>query len=161
MYEKILLTLDGSELSREAISHAAAIAESTGAEVTLLQVIDSETQILTQTAGMSMEPFPAGQITADLARSSVEGQRSVAMSNLEAAREQLEAAGVTNVVLEVREGEPRRVIVDAINDLDIDVIVMATRGRSGLRRALLGSVADYVVRNAEDVACLLINPLDE
>ncbi len=161
MYEKVLLTLDGSSLAQEAIEHAASLAEATGAQVVLLQVIDSETQILTQTAGMSLEPFPAGQITAELAQSSVEGQRTLAQANLEAAQAQLEAEGVTNIQLEVREGEPRRVIVDAISDLGIDVIVMATRGRSGLRRALLGSVADYVVRNAEDVAVLLINPIDE
>lgn len=161
MYKRVLLTLDGSDLSREAIEHAASLAQATGAEIVLLQVIDSETQILTQTAGMSLEPFPAGQITAELAASSVEGQRTMATENLEAVRDQLKAEGIENIRLEVREGEPRRVIIDAIGDLDIDCIVMATRGRSGLRRALLGSVADYIVRNAEDVAVLLINPIDD
>jgi nucleotide-binding universal stress UspA family protein len=161
MYNRVLLTLDGSELSQEAIEHAASLAQATGAEIVLLQVIDSETQILTQTAGMSLEPFPAGQITADLAASSVEGQRIVATQNLEAARAQLTAEGVEKVSIEVREGEPRRVIVDAISDLEIDVVVMATRGRSGLRRTLLGSVANHVVRNADNVAVLLINPVDD
>lgn len=161
MYEKVLLTLDGSELSQEAIPHAASVATATGAELILLQVIDSESQILAQTAGMTVEPFSAGQVTADLARSSVEGQRTLATQNLEAAREQLAAQGVERMRLEVREGDPRHVIVEAIPDLDADVIVMATRGRSGLRRALLGSVADYIVRNAEGVGILLINPVDE
>ena len=64
MYSKIILTLDGSDVSRQAIPHALTLAKQTGAALILLQVTDSESQILMQTASASMEPIGAGQITA-------------------------------------------------------------------------------------------------
>jgi universal stress protein A len=62
------------------------------------------------------------------------------------AREQL--AGGVNSELLVRCGDPADVILKAANELDADVIVMATHWRKGLRRVLLGSVAERVVREA-------------
>jgi len=49
----------------------------------------------------------------------------------------------------VREASPLPVIVDAVLDLDCQMIIMGTHGRSGLRHLLLGSVAEYVVRNSK------------
>lgn len=48
----------------------------------------------------------------------------------------------------VREGAPRPMIVDAAGDLNCQMIVMGTHGRSGLAHLLLGSVAEYVVRHS-------------
>ncbi len=49
----------------------------------------------------------------------------------------------------VREGSPRPVIVDAALELNCQMIVMGTHGRSGLAHLLLGSVAEYDVRNSK------------
>jgi len=49
----------------------------------------------------------------------------------------------------IRKGSPRPVIVDAALELDCQMIVMGTHGRSGLAHLLLGSVAEYVVRNGK------------
>jgi nucleotide-binding universal stress UspA family protein len=49
----------------------------------------------------------------------------------------------------VREASPRPVIVDAALELNCQMIVMGTHGRSGLAHLLLGSVAEYVVRNSK------------
>jgi nucleotide-binding universal stress UspA family protein len=49
----------------------------------------------------------------------------------------------------VREGSPRPVIVDAALELNCQMIAMGTHGRSGLAHLLLGSVAEYVVRNSK------------
>jgi nucleotide-binding universal stress UspA family protein len=46
----------------------------------------------------------------------------------------------------IREGSPRPVIVEAAEELECQMIVMGTHGRSGLAHLLLGSVAEYVVR---------------
>lgn len=46
----------------------------------------------------------------------------------------------------IREGSPRAVIVEAALELQCQIIVMGTHGRSGLAHLLLGSVAEYVVR---------------
>ncbi len=48
----------------------------------------------------------------------------------------------------VKSGDPREVIVDAAKDLKAEVIVMGTHGRRGLSRAIIGSVAESVVRTA-------------
>jgi nucleotide-binding universal stress UspA family protein len=49
----------------------------------------------------------------------------------------------------VREASPRPVIVDAALELNCQMIIMGTHGRSGLAHLLLGSVAEYVVRNSK------------
>jgi len=49
----------------------------------------------------------------------------------------------------VREASPRPTIVDAAVELDCQMIVMGTHGRSGLAHLLLGSVAEYVVRHSK------------
>ncbi len=49
----------------------------------------------------------------------------------------------------VREASPRPAIVDAALELNCQMIVMGTHGRSGLAHLLLGSVAEYVVRNSK------------
>ena len=48
----------------------------------------------------------------------------------------------------IREGLPSPVIVDAALELQCQMIVMGTHGRSGLAHLVLGSVAEYVVRNS-------------
>jgi nucleotide-binding universal stress UspA family protein len=49
----------------------------------------------------------------------------------------------------IREGSPRPAIVEVALELNCQMIVMGTHGRSGLAHLLLGSVAEYVVRNSE------------
>jgi nucleotide-binding universal stress UspA family protein len=56
------------------------------------------------------------------------------------------AARISNVQTFIREGSPRPVIVEAALELQCQIIVMGTHGRSGLSHLLLGSVAEYVVR---------------
>ncbi len=46
----------------------------------------------------------------------------------------------------IREGSPRPLIVEAALELECQMIVMGTHGRSGLAHLLMGSVAEYVVR---------------
>ena len=69
----------------------------------------------------------------------------------------LQAAGITRTETMILQGLPGSAIVEAADESDCDVIVMATHGRSGLRRTVLGSVADYVVRNVS-VPVLLVRP---
>lgn len=61
------------------------------------------------------------------------------------------------VELDVRLGHPGRRIAEAVEDHDVDLVVMATRGRSGLGRFVLGSVAEDVLR-AATTPLLLVGP---
>ena len=156
MYSKILLALDGSDESNQAIPHAASLASSTGAPVVVLEVIDSEAQVIMQTAGGAVQPLGAATVSAELAHEAVDAQRGQAQANVARAQAALTAQGVADVTVEVREGAPGAVIVDAAQELGCDVIVMATHGRSGFKRAILGSVADHVTRHAHHAAVLLV-----
>jgi nucleotide-binding universal stress UspA family protein len=131
MFERILLPIDGSELSEAAVEHAAALGEKFGATVIVLQVIDYE---------------------------AVEGQRTKARENIDRVAGQLRDRGVT-VETTIVEGGPGDAICAAVEALDCDTVVMATHGRSGLKRAVLGSVADHVARNTPDASVLLIRPV--
>ena len=67
--------------------------------------------------------------------------------------------GVMPHEIVVRAGDPAQEIIRAANDLDADLIVMATHGRTGIQHFLLGSVAERVVREAERPV-LTVRPLD-
>jgi nucleotide-binding universal stress UspA family protein len=56
----------------------------------------------------------------------------------------------------VASGDPGPTILLVAAQRDCDVIVMATNGRSGWRRLVLGSVADHVIRNAEEIPVTLV-----
>jgi len=119
-YERILFPTDGSRDAQVALLEVVPLALSTGATVVVLEVI------------------PAGD----------EDARSAATDRQRGARRQLEQAGVAGVECVVEDGQPGPAIVAAVEHLACDVIVMATQGRSGLPRLLLGSVAEYVLRHA-------------
>ena len=160
MYNKILLPLDGSDLSQQAIPHTIELAKSFGAEVVLLQVIDSVSQIIAETTPATIEPIPSGQLTVEIAESAVQGQREAAEANLATVIGQFVQAGVAEaqMSIDVTEGQPAQTITEAVERLGCDLVVIATHGRSGLGRALLGSVADHVARHTPTAAVLLIRP---
>ncbi len=158
MFSKILLPLDGSDLSSQAVEHAKALATATNASLVLLQVVDSEAQLISQASGITIEPLAMGEVTVDAARAAVAAQRAVAEENLNAAKAALESAGISVEAI-VREGQPGDQIVDAVEELGCDVVVIATHGRTGFRRAILGSVADHVVRHTPTASVLLIKPV--
>lgn len=158
MFTKILVPVDGSELSTVALPKAADLAKQSGAAVVLLQVIDSEAQLLAQVTGMSIEPMPVGEVTIEAAQAAVQQEREAAEANLNAAAATLAAAGITNVTAEIREGNAGDAIVRAADELNADVVVMATHGRGGIKRLVLGSVAEHVSRNTKDASVMLVKP---
>jgi nucleotide-binding universal stress UspA family protein len=64
----------------------------------------------------------------------------------EALQRRLAAAKIAGVHLEVAIGDPGHKITEYSEDIDADLIVMPSHGRSGLRRLLIGSVAERVLR---------------
>lgn len=157
MYRTILLTTDGSELARAAIPHALQLAAMTpDATVVAVTVIDTVAQLLAQ-ATPSGWGYDGGRIAVESAEAAVAAEREAATATLAALRTELEGAGVKSVRTAIVEGHAGTAIVDAAKAERADIVVMATHGRGGLGRALLGSVADHVVRHT---ACpvLLVRP---
>ena len=122
-----------------------------------MSVIDSVAHILAQSSPAGFESM-SGAITADIAQEAVTAQQASAQAELGAVADQLRAQGVANVSLEITDGSAGDAIVEAVERLGCDLVVMATHGRSGLGRAVLGSVADHVVRHSQHAAVLLVRP---
>jgi nucleotide-binding universal stress UspA family protein len=134
-YETIVLATDGSDCARAAGEHALELAATYGATLHALYVVDATDLGLTTPSEVDV-----GEIR-DSLRS--EGQRAV-----DAVTETAADAGIDGVG-EVRVGVPHEEILAYAGDVDADLLVLGTHGRTGLRRYLLGSVAERVVRLAE------------
>ena len=157
MYRKILLTNDGSDVADLAINHAATVAKGVNAPVVVVQVIDSVGQMMSRMTPM-IEPMPAGELTVEIAEEAVDGQRGAAQVNLDRVKALLAAQGIANVSTTIVEGSAGDAVLEVAKAEGADLIVMATHGRTGLGRALMGSVADHVVRNSKNEAVLLVRP---
>jgi nucleotide-binding universal stress UspA family protein len=141
MYKRILLSLDGSALSEQTLPHAVAQAEHFQAELILLKVLEP----LAKSHNISLEAaWRVEKATHELARDYLE---SVATG----IRERGVLVRVITVVGNAHEG-----IATCAEAEQADLIVLCTRGHSGLSRWLIGSVADRVVRGA-GVPVLLVS----
>ena len=142
MYQKILFPHDGSDVADCAVPHLTALASIDGAEVVLLHVVESEGS-------------PAREPEMRLAAGVVGNER------LDAMRERLRAEGVESVSALVVDGSAPEAIAHAAEQLGCDLIVMATRARTGLSRAVAGSVAEAALRQTRDVPVMLVPMPDE
>jgi len=139
---RVLVPLDGSERALTALAPAAAFARAAGAAVVLMTA-----------AG----PARAPGIEADLALQLGETDALFLLTGA-ASASVLEGLPVVRLVAKGELAEtPADAILTAARDVGADLIVMATHGRSGVRRAILGSVADAVVARSA-VPVLLIPP---
>ena len=145
-YRTILLSHDGSEQADAAIPYAAELGRITGANVLVVQVVESVADAMVQmTAGSTWGATPT---TVEVAEEAVAAERDQAQASLASVETALRTAGATDVRTSVVEGHAGDAIVETARLEACDVIVIATHGRSGIARTFMGSVADYVVRNA-------------
>ncbi|WP_224336663.1 universal stress protein [Haloprofundus halobius] len=132
MYDRILLPTDGSDAAETAVSDALELAEAYDARLRVLYVVDTRT-------------LATIDLGADTVLSTLEEEGDAAVERV---RSRAAEVGV-DVVTAVEAGSPPDTIVDYADEHDIDLVVMATHGRRGLDRYLLGSVTERVVRNSE------------
>lgn len=133
-FRHIMVPLDGSELSASILGPAADLALASKAKLTLVHVVSSSAVLGTRI--FPVLPDDIGPAM-EKAREYLEGKAA-----------ELRARGLT-VDTHVEEHEsPGRAIAAVADKLDADVIALATHGYGGLKRALLGSVADKVLRSS-------------
>jgi nucleotide-binding universal stress UspA family protein len=153
MYEHILVALDGSANAERVLPHVQALASKFGSRVTLLRATTPAIDLIPPGAvGM-----PAGDLTAygrvppelayDQIEQTMDAESREAASYLTVLAERLRDAGVAAEV-DYPNDRASEAILDQAIALGADLIAMTTHGRSGLARALLGSVADEVVRRS-------------
>jgi nucleotide-binding universal stress UspA family protein len=127
MVKNLLVPTDFSEHAERALVYACELADRLGATVHLVSAIGTMAELeVTLTTPML---------------TSLRRDREAALAELAQTRAQI---GKTLV----HEGDPRDAILAAADEVGADLIVMGTHGRRGIRRALLGSVAESVVRHA-------------
>lgn len=134
---RILVPIDVFDVCREAVDFAVDLAQRYGgAELTLLHVYQPQTYALPPDSMM----FAGPQVMAT--------QVTQADEALTALRKEIEGRGVPRVATHIAQGDPVDEILREVRDRGHDLCVMGTHGRTGLAHALLGSVAEKVVRRA-------------
>lgn len=134
-FRHILVTLDGSPESKEILPFAAGLARTSQARITLLRVIPSHFPVMAPFTSHTSHGFQGL------------GEEEVACREaLESEAMTLRASGLmvgTDVITGAR---PAEGILGYVEEAEVDVVAMATHGRGGVSRLVLGSVADKVIR---------------
>lgn len=146
MYEKILVALDGSPLSESVLPYARSFADALKIPVELLQVIDPEVVV------------PSTVTERDRYHDILTPMRELASNYLKKIASSF--SGSVPVDFSVEIGSPADLILDKAEACAGTLVAMATHGRSGLKRWLLGSIAEKVVRAARN-PLLLVRASDE
>jgi nucleotide-binding universal stress UspA family protein len=132
VYERILVPTDGSDAAAAAAEHALELADADDATLHVLYVVD-----------VRMSPISTGM------------DREAVVDLLELSDEQptapirARAAASIPVVEAIRIGVPDEAIRAYVEEVDCDLVVMGTHGRTGLEHALLGSVTEHVLRTVD------------
>jgi universal stress protein A len=130
--KSILVPVDFSAQSEKALAYAVPFAEQFGAKLTLLHVVEP---VATPDFALSF-PLVNDKVVADCKR------------HLERIVQDLEIAPKLVQKTLVREGRSFHEIADAARTLKVDLIIISTHGHTGLKRAVLGSTTERVVRHA-------------
>jgi nucleotide-binding universal stress UspA family protein len=133
---RILLAHDGSKEAGEAARAAAEISVATGSELHLVYV------------SLAESPYYPGPEMPEVREGYLEQLHERARAWVEQQAGRLEAEGANVGAAHLRLGAPDRGIVGLAEELEAGLIVVGSRGLGGLKRALLGSVSDSVVRHA-------------
>jgi nucleotide-binding universal stress UspA family protein len=143
---KILLATDGSKEAELAARNAAELADKTGSELHVVHVFGIIPWYPVYPEGTDFdETEPEDpQVEEDLQRTSEQRAREL----LDAKVEKIRSAGGTIAEAHFREGGAPQEIVGLAEEIGAGLIVMGSRGGGGIRRALMGSVSDSVVRHA-------------
>ena len=129
---RVLVPLDGSALAAKSVDYLTGLPGARELEYVLLEVV------------------PPGD----------DAERALAEQRLDAAAARVRAGGVATVEVAVlAASDPSAAITAAVREALVELIAMSTRGAGGLRRMVLGSVAEGVVRTSE-VPVMLLTPTD-
>ena len=142
--KRLLLPLDGSHLAEQMVEPAARLAQTAGAEVTLLRVIKPLVPVMVPVEGQTFDHMVQGLVAQT--ETLQEKIRKEAQDYLKTLAEPLRQRGLTVHTCVEAEEAPTQAILRHAHA--VDLVAMATHGYRGLSRLFLGSVADKVIRGA-------------
>ncbi|WP_374618392.1 universal stress protein [Pandoraea sp.] len=141
MTKRILLATDGSESSRRALREAAAFARN-GDMIRVIHTVEDPVNLLTTAFGKLID---LEQVRRDMQR---EGEEHLARAVLYLREEGFDAQAHLLDLRTTGETVPEAMTREAC-EWGADIIIVGTHGRSGVRRVMLGSVAEQILRSAE------------
>jgi nucleotide-binding universal stress UspA family protein len=140
---KILVPLDGSDTAMSILHTVEAFAKAMGASLVLFHAVEP------------IAAYPGFETQSVAAVTVVEEMQAQARQILTRAMEDAKSRGVEATMV-VSLDSAVSGILHAADDQKVDLIAIGTHGRGGIGRAVLGSVADGVVRRSADVPCLVL-----
>ena len=138
MYKHLLIAIDGSDLAQTALHHGIALAKALDAKVTIVTVSEPWHAYA---PGETAMPFPVKEYQESVAK--------WATDILAKAKSVAGIAGVNSAVVHIKDDYPADGILSVADKQDCDLIVMASHGRRGLSRLVLGSQANHVVTHSK------------
>jgi len=155
MFKKILFTLDGSRFSGRALPYAAKIARCFGAEVMLIQVVEPATLMT-----IPIEPGMGSPVIDEMAmqQARMQDRRNISRAKRYLSRKlrKIASEGV-KASRYVVVGYAAETIMEFCQKENVDLVVMTTHGRTGLKRAFIEKFADKVIRESGQ-SVLVIRP---
>lgn len=137
MYKKILVPIDGSEYAERALERAISLAKTYNSQIILLNVIKTdELEVVKQYSESSY----------GLVKTYLE---QAASKLLEEAEKKVKKKGIEDVVKKIAYGDPAEKIIEEANNENVDLIAIGTRGLTGVKRVVLGSTTQKVIRWSE------------
>ena len=139
MYANILLSTDGSDVAKKGVKHGIALAKALNAKVTVIVV--TEPLPVDYGGGHASGWIPSKEEFDNFDAASNESAGKV----LDEARAMAQQIGIDAELLHIPNAHPATAIIETANTRGCDLIVMASHGRRGLRRLLLGSQTSEVL----------------
>ena len=147
MYQRLLVPLDGSDLSEMVVPKAAELANSFGATLHLVQVVSRRPEIDALRTS-DIHALYAGVDAMQHAREEIDRGKAGAGSYLAGLASRLQEEG-SRIETAVLEGYAHEKILEYARENGIDLVVISTHGYGGFKRMLLGSVTDRIIRSGE------------
>jgi len=145
-FNKILVSIDGSKKSLDAADYGISLAKLFNAVVTVIHVLPQEIRYGYDSVDAIQPDIPSTPVKGIVELSKHEVQAKLLNKIMEKAKE-MDVNLQTDIIVATRSVASE--IVDYADKLDADLIIAGTRGRSGLKRILLGSVASEILRYAD------------
>ena len=142
-YQHILVPVDGSPTSLVAVEHAINFVKTLNSKITLVQVL-------------TLDPYIAAEyLSSTQTNDLIERARKSILDNLATAEQKFTEAGIT-VDVQLLEGQViQNELLTAAKNLNVDLIIMGSHGRTGLKKLFLGSVTQNILSET-DIPVLVV-----
>jgi len=148
MYKVIMAPTEGSESEKGSLSVAAKLAQRFGADLHLVRV---------ESCPLIIDPVSDRRMLM-VTEQAFEEERFTRLERLEALGAECCPLSEGRVVTALKEGPVGSTLRDYAKDLNVDLIVMSSHSRGGLKRVTLGSVTDYLIRHTNVPVLVVKHP---